>query len=355
MKLSLNFKPLLQATVLSFLILISMSLCAMGSTSLSSTLSDYGVINYGSTSGAALRLKSSFDSPVTLIGGTPPTSVSGGDISPYSWSQVYNRFYYAGGQSCVTNIIDNIPSNQTNGPTGPPPGSLSNRAFYMELRGGSGYQSIFHNELEVWELDGGPNSSYQNYLTNMSKVYASLWVFFPTTYDLSASGGWHALWSDRENGNSGATQTHDYSGASLNDMFANVLYLYRDSAGLYWHSSGVHYQGSGSPFTPYTWQESNHAIPVPRGRWFHLEIYLERSITSGVFKVWVDGQVVFDVSNTHPPSSMPFGVVRTSLGNTVHRMNLAKEYSAVGMAVFPLRQWIDDVEIWDGLKPGAGA
>lgn len=349
MKLRSNFKSLLQTTPLSLLIMVSLSLYAMGYAGPSQTLNGYGIINYGSTPSATLKLKSSFESPVTLTGGTPPTRISGMDVSPFDWAKIYNRFYYAGGQSYVTNIIDNVPSNQANGPAGPPPGSSSSRALYMEMRGGSGYQSSFHNELEVWELDGGPNSKYPNYLTNMTQIYVSMWWFFPTTYDLSPSGGWHALWSDRENGNSGATKTYDYSGASLSDMFSNALYIYRDSKGLYWHAAGIHYQGAGSPFKPYTWQETSRAVPVPRGKWFRLEIYLERSTTAGVFKVWVDGQVVFDISNTHPPSSMPFGVVRTSLGNTVHRMNLAKEYTAVGMAVFPLRQWIDDVEIWDGI------
>jgi hypothetical protein len=44
-------------------------------------------------------------------------------------------------------------------------------------------------------------------------------------------------------------------------------------------------------------QLSSSPIPVPVGRWFHIEAFVRKSDTNGQIKIWQDGVLLFDVDN----------------------------------------------------------
>ena len=85
-------------------------------------------------------------------------------------------------------------------------------------------------------------------------------------------------------------------------------------------------------------------VAVPIGEWFLVEFFWHRSAGSDGRIFWaVNGQVIADHHgpnygdyNKHINRISPFGVYTIP-------------------AVYPARQWIDDVEVWDGFPCGDGA
>jgi hypothetical protein len=70
---------------------------------------------------------------------------------------------------------------------------------------------------------------------------------------------------------------------------------------------------------------------VPLDRWFELEVYVLRHPTDGAVKVWLDGELIFDVEN-----------VRTK--NDTDRW--VTKLADVDAQPAPFELWVDDVEIW---------
>jgi hypothetical protein len=71
--------------------------------------------------------------------------------------------------------------------------------------------------------------------------------------------------------------------------------------------------------------------PVPLDRWFELEVYVLRDPTEGTVKVWLDGEMIFDVEN-----------IRTKNDTDTWFTKLAD----VDAQPAPFELWVDDVEIW---------
>jgi hypothetical protein len=71
--------------------------------------------------------------------------------------------------------------------------------------------------------------------------------------------------------------------------------------------------------------------PVPLDRWFELEVYVLRDPTEGAVKVWLDGEMIFDVEN-----------IRTKNDTDTWFTKLAD----VDAQPAPFELWVDDVEIW---------
>jgi len=87
---------------------------------------------------------------------------------------------------------------------------------------------------------------------------------------------------------------------------------------------------------PYTLWSQSALVDVPRGEWFHLRFYIRRDRTNGVVKVWLNGQLMFDVSG-----------VQTMGKSDEFFTTPAKLY---GGEILPEKVlWVDSVEVHDGL------
>ncbi|MDO8552834.1 MAG: hypothetical protein Q7S01_04935 [bacterium] len=91
------------------------------------------------------------------------------------------------------------------------------------------------------------------------------------------------------------------------------------------------------------WEVDNKTVAVPVGQWFKFEVFWHRSSGSDG-RVWlaVNGNVIAD---HYGPN---IGVKNAPI-NRIFMPNL---YSG---GSYPIYQWIDDVEIWDGFPQGAGS
>jgi len=122
-------------------------------------------------------------------------------------------------------------------------------------------------------------------------------------------------------------KTIDYSN---NNGFRLIAYLYTDSDGIpYWH-----WQGDKNPENP-IWEIDNRTVPVPINEWFLTEFYWHWSEVDDGRALWeINGQIIGDHHCPTTRNSMPidFIILTQIYGNTN-----------------PKYQWIDDIEIWDGI------
>ncbi len=112
--------------------------------------------------------------------------------------------------------------------------------------------------------------------------------------------------------------------------FRLISFIYTDDDGKpYWH-----WQGDRDPEHP-VWEIDNRDIPVPMGEWFLTEFYWHWSEGKDGRALWkINGQVVGDhfgrTTRNHKP--IDFIMLTQIYGNAN-----------------PKHQWVDDIEIWDGL------
>ena len=112
--------------------------------------------------------------------------------------------------------------------------------------------------------------------------------------------------------------------------FRLISFIYTDADGKpYWV-----WQGDRDPEHP-IWEIENRKIPVPMGKWFLTEFYWHWSEGKDGRALWrINGQVVGDhfgpTTRNHKP--IDFIMLTQIYGNAN-----------------PKHQWVDDIEIWDGL------
>ncbi len=112
--------------------------------------------------------------------------------------------------------------------------------------------------------------------------------------------------------------------------FRLISYIYTDEGGdPYWH-----WQGDANPQRP-LWEIDNHDIPVPQDEWFLTEFYWHWSKGEDGRALWrINGQVVGDHYGPTTRHNRPIDFIM-----------LTQIYGDAN----PKYQWIDDIEIWDGL------
>ena len=112
------------------------------------------------------------------------------------------------------------------------------------------------------------------------------------------------------------------------------------SVPLSWEIVGDNEANGGMPYQRF-WDVYNTTVPVPVGEWFKFEVFWHRSSGSDG-RVWmaVNGQVIVD----HYGSNM--GVNNAS----INRIMMPNLYSSTS---YPIYQWVDDVQIWDGFPSDA--
>jgi hypothetical protein len=112
--------------------------------------------------------------------------------------------------------------------------------------------------------------------------------------------------------------------------FRLISFIYTDKGGdPYWH-----WQGDANPEQP-LWEIDNHDIPVPQDEWFLTEFYWHWSRGKDGRALWrINGEVVGDHYGPTTRHNRPIDFIM-----------LTQIYGDAN----PKYQWIDDIEIWDGL------
>ena len=118
--------------------------------------------------------------------------------------------------------------------------------------------------------------------------------------------------------------------ASLSTGFRLIAYIYTDDDGIpYWH-----WQGDKNPEHP-VWEIDNKTVAVPINEWFLTEFYWHWSAGDDGRALWkVNGQVIGDHYGPTTRNSKPidFIMITQIYGNAN-----------------PKHQWVDDIEIWNGM------
>jgi hypothetical protein len=110
---------------------------------------------------------------------------------------------------------------------------------------------------------------------------------------------------------------------------------------LFWQIQADNNANGGLPFQSF-WRVDNCAVAVPVDQWFKFEVFWHRSAgADGRVWVAVNGQVLAD----HRGPSM--GVNNAA----INRIFMSLVYSD---SPYPIYQWTDDLEIWDGFPPVTG-
>ena len=119
-------------------------------------------------------------------------------------------------------------------------------------------------------------------------------------------------------------------GYAENTGFRLIAYLYTDNDGIpYWH-----WQGDKDPQHS-IWEIDNRAVPVPINKWFMTEFYWHWSEGDDGRALWkINGQVIGDHRGPTTRNSKPIDFII-----------LTQIYGDAN----PKYQWIDDIEIWDGI------
>jgi len=122
-------------------------------------------------------------------------------------------------------------------------------------------------------------------------------------------------------------KTEDYGSG---DGFRLITFIYTDEQGdPYWH-----FQGDADPQHP-VWEIDNKTIPVPKDEWFLTEFYWHWSEGEDGRALWkINGEVVGDHYGPTTRHSKPIDFIM-----------LTQIYGNAN----PKHQWIDDLEIWDGI------
>ncbi len=122
-------------------------------------------------------------------------------------------------------------------------------------------------------------------------------------------------------------KTKDYGD---NEGFRLIAFIYSDDDGIpYWH-----WQGDKDPQNS-IWEIDNRTVPVPINKWFLTEFYWHWSEGDDGRALWkINGQIIGDHYGPTTRNSKPINFII-----------LTQIYGDAN----PKYQWIDDIEIWDGI------
>ncbi|APQ18024.1 hypothetical protein [Maribacter hydrothermalis] len=152
---------------------------------------------------------------------------------------------------------------------------------------------------------------------NPEDLYISYWMKTDAE-SLQGVDQWRAIWEYK---------TDKY--ATYTDGFRMIAFMATDIRGdSYWML-----QGDTSPQNP-IWQVRNKEIPLILGEWFKVEYHIKWSNgADGYASMKVNGQLIGE----------HFGVT-TSKNDNLDFIMLTQVYGSN----YPMYQWVDDVEIWEG-------
>lgn len=157
-----------------------------------------------------------------------------------------------------------------------------------------------------------------NIQENPKELYMSYWMKTDST-SFKKKDTWRAIWEYK---------TVDY--ASYKNGFRMIAFMATDYEGKpYWL-----FQGDTSPQHP-VWQTENYTFPLILNEWFKVEYYIKWSDKNdGYASMNVNGNLI---GEHHGPT--------TANSDALDFIMLTQVYGNS----HPMHQWVDDIEIWDGL------
>ena len=269
-------------------------------------------------------------------------SITGFAWPPNIWGGGATHFQLLVNAPIVPVIVDNYMVNQIQTVTGR--SGNPTRALYSEIKqsgccgtnpGGGATQDPFMIQ-PVGET---------------GDLYISYWIKFqPDLVQLMAppSPNWRVLfeWKTGTQGDDG-----DY-------RVIVELVTWGPGGPLSWYVAGDNVASSSSRTRQIYWEKYATTTAQTLGDWMKFEVFWHRSgnFNNKHGRVWmaVNGQVIADVSNANLSSFTCFTPCNTSMmgiNNTpINRVMVSQLYTSTG---YPIYQWVDDVQIWDGFPPDA--
>jgi hypothetical protein len=157
-----------------------------------------------------------------------------------------------------------------------------------------------------------------NIKENPKELYMSYWMKTDDT-SLKGKDKWRAIWEYK---------TKNY--ASYKNGFRMIAFMATDYEGKpYWM-----FQGDIGPQQP-IWQKENYDLPLIMNEWFKVDFYIKWSPTSnGYAFMKINGKLIGEHygPTTHNADDLDFIMLTQVYGNS-----------------YPMYQWIDDIEIWNGI------
>jgi hypothetical protein len=193
--------------------------------------------------------------------------------------------------------------------------------IFIRVIGHNGNQTIALYQQENYNLDV-TQCPYEilDVKDGESDLYIRYWMKLDSV-SLKKSNMWRALFEYK-------TKLYDEGNG---DGFRLIAFIYTDENDTvpFWH-----WQGDSNPDNP-IWEIDNKEIPVPVNKWFLTEFYWHWSEGNDGRALWkIDGQVIGDHYGPTTRNSQPidFIILNQIYGDSN-----------------PKHQWIDDIEIWDGI------
>ncbi len=200
--------------------------------------------------------------------------------------------------------------------------ALKNQIQTVTGHDGGQTRALYNAQSYAFENTQSPYEIL-NITEGRSDLYVRYWMKMDAG-SLHAIDSWRAIFEYKTRGYTDEDVPAGQGGFRL------IAFVYTDEQGNpYWH-----WQGDADPQNP-IWEIDNTDIPVPENEWFLTEFYWHWSDGSDGRALWrINGQVVGDhrgpTTRNHKPIDF---IILTQIYGDAN----------------PKFQWIDDIEIWDGL------
>ena len=198
----------------------------------------------------------------------------------------------------------------------------NHQAINADIQSVTGHNGTLTKALyqeENYEYRGDTQCPYEILdITEGNKdLYIKYWIKLDTA-SLTKANKWRTFFEFK---------TKDYA---LGTGFRLISFIYTDDDGIpYWHWQGDRNSEHS------LWEIDNKTIPVPKNEWFLTEFYWHWSEGDDGRALWkINGEVVGDHLGPTTRNSKPIDFIM-----------LTQIYGDAN----PKYQWIDDIEIWDGL------
>jgi len=273
---------------------------------------DSGVCREASTGTANLIFKSGFESGITITdhqADAPYSYLHGADDTGYDWDDFPHLINYVGGTIGV-DIKTFLSTEKAH--------SGSSRSLKQVVM--TPFGAVAHrNELNY----------HTNDFAGESEIYMSRWLYYPSDLFIPPN--------NQLVGISGHREAINGSGFGVGFNWANDTsgheYLYVDCLDYF----------NGTKYSEHiVWRVNRFDLTLPRGEWFKLEDYIYRHPTNGIYKVWLNGELIFDIKD-----KKTMNWTREAVLNRI-----GKIYINADESYYPYYHYIDDIEIWDGLPSG---
>lgn len=253
--------------------------------------------------GLKLRFRSSFEEGVRLANDADgQTARLTGTDQGFAWDGLEHMFNYVAEGAVQKNLVESRLTDER--------AHSGSRSLYMGLNVVDGASQ---NRLQFESTDeafGG-------------EIFTRRWLYLP---DLAG-----ILTEELDDMSIGGTREFALEGEH---DFSLPLYIFRQGGHFVWRIAGVDY--ARGPYwstwtrAPFGFVLDSGRVPVPKERWFRLDIYVKRDTRDGQVKVWVDDRLVFDVKG-----------IRTKREGSTWFTKLA-DFDGTK----PGHLWVDDVEIY---------